>query len=423
MDSKVRRVVILLCVLVGITVIGIVVLSNIDSLKRKKKPSVNPVTSEVVSAEKEESLQLGQNLDAWKKDASFFDSEADTLAGRILEDMSALTVKAVSEERDIRVRILDYEGELMTGEAFKIAVSTDKKPNDYEKYSDSDKDGVITVDFLEPGNYLVTLLPIEGYTIPDKPTEVTVKGKIEYSFIDDISLLFKDKTEAEARLDDTMKVGAETYADKRQNASFAKDDNVYGVDVSEYNNVTDWKKVYDSGARFVMLRAGYRGSISGDIVIDKNFSENATLANRAGLDVGAYFFSQAVNEKEAVEEASAVYEVCKEKNICYPICIRIDQAGGLGRADSLEREARTKVVQAFLETVKSFGYDPCVYASSNWLKTNLDMKKLSKYRVWMAQFNVSPVEDMYYDMWQYSSKGKVQGIDGEVALNKSFIEN
>lgn len=423
MDSKVRRVVVLLCVLVGITIVGIVVLTNIDSIKRKKKPSVNSATSEVVSAEKEDSLQLGYDLDAWKKDASFFDSEADTLAGRILDDMSALAVKAVSEERDIRVRILDYEGELKTGEAFKIAVSTDKKPNDYENYSDSDKDGVITVDFLEPGNYLVTLLPIEGYKIPDKPAEVTVKGKIEYSFIEDISLLFKDKTEAEARLDDTMKVGADTYADKRQNASFAKDDNVYGIDVSEYNTVTDWKKVYDSGVRFVMLRAGYRGSISGDIVIDKNFSENATLANRAGLDVGVYFFSQAINEKEAVEEASAIYEVCKEKNICYPICIRIDQAGGLGRADSLERDARTKVAQAFLETVKNFGYDPCVYASSNWLKTNLDMKKLSNYRVWMAQFNANPAEDMYYDMWQYSSKGKVPGVEGEVALSKSFIEN
>ncbi len=179
MDSKVRRVVVLLCVLVGITIVGIVVLTNIDSIKRKKKPSVNSATSEVVSAEKEDSLLLGYDLDAWKKDASFFDSEADTLAGRILDDMSALAVKAVSEERDIRVRILDYEGELKTGEAFKIAVSTDKKPNDYENYSDSDKDGVITVDFLEPGNYLVTLLPIEGYKIPDKPAEVTVKGKIE----------------------------------------------------------------------------------------------------------------------------------------------------------------------------------------------------------------------------------------------------
>ena len=423
MDSKVRRVVILLCVLMGITVIGIVILGNLDSLKKRKKPSVTSVTSEVVSAEKEETLQLGHDLDAWKKDASFFDKEADTLAGRILEDINNLSVKAVSVERDIRVRILDYEGNLKTGEAFKVAVSTEKRPNNYENYSDSDKDGVITVDFLEPGNYLITLLPIDGYKIPDKPTEVTVKAKVEYKFIEDISLLFKEKTENEARLEDTMTVGADTYADKRQNSSFAKDDYIYGIDVSEKNTVTDWKKVYDSGIRFVMIRAGYRGSISGDIVIDEDFSENATLANRAGLDVGAYFFSQAVNEKEAVEEASAVYECCKEKNICYPVCIRIDQAGGLGRADSLDKETRTKVVEAFMETVKGFGYEPCVYASSNWLKTNLDTKKLSKYRIWMAQFSANPIEDIYYDMWQYSSKGKVPGVEGEVTLSKSFIEN
>ena len=85
MDSKVKRVVILLCVLMSLTVIGIVVLANLDTLKRKKKPSVNSVTSEVVSAEKEETLQIGYDLDAWKKDASFFDKEADTLAGLILE--------------------------------------------------------------------------------------------------------------------------------------------------------------------------------------------------------------------------------------------------------------------------------------------------------------------------------------------------
>ena len=423
MDSKVRRVVILLCVLMGLTVIGIVILVNIDTLKRNKKPSVISVTSEVVSAEKEESLQIGHDLDSWKKDASFFDKEPDTLAGKILDDMTNLSVKAVSIERDIRIRILDYEGGLMTGEAFKVAISSEKKPNDYENYSDSDKDGVITVDFLEPGKYYVTLLPIDGYTIPDKPTEVDVKSKVEYAFIEDVSLLFKEKTEAEARLDDTMVVGADTYADKKQSTSFAKDDYTYGIDVSNRNTVTDWKKVYDSGIRFVMIRAGYRGAISGDIVIDELFSQNATLANRAGLDVGVYFFSQAVNEKEAVEEASAVYEVCKEKNICYPICFRVDQAGGLGRADSLDRDARTKVAEAFMETVKGFGYEPCVYASSNWLKTNLDMKKLSKYRVWMAQFTANPIEDLYYDMWQYSSKGKVPGIEGEVYLSKSFIEN
>ena len=423
MDSKVKRIVILLCVLTAVTVIGIVVLANMDSLKRKNKPSVSIDTPEVVSADKEESLQIGYDLSAWKNDKSFFDKEAETLAGRILEDMSVLSVKAISEERDIRVRILDYEGTLKTGEAFKIAISSENKPNDYENYVDADKDGVIAVEPVEPGKYYVTLLPMDGYTVPDKPTEVTVKAKIEYTFIDDIALLFREKTESETGLEDTMTVGAATYADKKQNTSFAKDDYVYGIDISEYDTVTDWKRVYDSGIRFVMIRAGYRGSITGDIVIDSHFSENATLANRAGLDVGAYFFSQAVNEKEAVEEASAVYEVCKDKNICYPICIRIDQAGGLGRADSLDKETRTAVAEAFMKTVEGFEYEPCVYASSNWLKTNLDVKKLSGYKIWMAQFVANPIEDIYYDMWQYSSKGKVPGVENETYLSKSFIDN
>ena len=247
MDSKVRRVVILLCVLMGITVIGIVVLANLNSL-RKKRPSATSVVSEVVSVSEEKpDLQIGHDLDAWKKDASFFDKESDTLAARILDDMKELSVKAVSVERDLRVQILDYEGERKTGEAFKIAVASEKKPNDYENYADSDKDGVITVDYMEPGKYLVTLLPIEGYTIPDKPAEVTVKDKVTYEFIEDIELLFSEKSEAEARMEDSMVLGADSYADKKQTTSFAKDGYVYGVDVSEKNTVTDWNKVYESG--------------------------------------------------------------------------------------------------------------------------------------------------------------------------------
>ena len=185
MDSKVKRVVILLCVLMGITVIGIVILANLNSL-RKKKPSATRVVSEVVSVSEEKpDLQIGHDLAAWKSDASFFDKESDTLAARILEDMKELSVKAVSVERDLRVRVLDYEGELKSGEAFKIAIASDKKPNEYENYADADKDGVITVDYLEPGNYLVTLLPIDGYKVPDKPVEVTVKDKVTYEFIED----------------------------------------------------------------------------------------------------------------------------------------------------------------------------------------------------------------------------------------------
>ena len=232
MDSKVKRSVILLCVLMGVTVISIVILANLDSLK-KKKPSAASTVSEVVSVSKEDSLQIGYDLEAWKKDASFFDHDPDTIAARIFEDMSTLSVKAVSVEKDLRVRVLDYEGNLMTGIPFKIAVSSEKKPNEYENYSDSDKDGVITVDYMEPGNYLVTLLPTEGYTIPDKPVEVTVKAKTDYSFIEDISLLFTEKTETEARLDDTMVIGADSYADKKQNTSFAKDNYIYGIDISE----------------------------------------------------------------------------------------------------------------------------------------------------------------------------------------------
>ena len=145
------------------------------------------------------------------------------------------------------------------------------------------------------------------------------------------------------------------------------------------------------------------------------------LFRSAGLKVGVYFFTQAVNEVEAVEEASMVLALCEGYNLEYPVIIDSEGAGGEGRADSLDVETRTKVCAAFCETIKNAGYEAGVYASRSWFNANLNVKELDKYRIWLAEYRSTPLYSGYYDMWQYTSKGQIDGIEGNVDLNISYM--
>lgn len=424
MDSKLKRAVIAISIFCIIIVLTIVIMSNLTTIQKKlnKKETVTATsTEEVTTTSVKDSLQLGNDLNAWKSDEDFFDSEEDTLAARLMEEMITLDFKALSVERDMRVRILDFQGNLKTGEEF--AVTLQKGSEEPITITDSDEDGVLYTNMLAPGDYTVSLDAIDGYIVPEDKLTVNVPDTVEYKKIEDISLLITDKTDSEKAIDDLMTVSAEGDADKKQQKGFGSDSEViYGIDASEKNGEVDWNKVYASGIRFVMLRAGYRGAVSGDLYVDDSFYENARGAIRAGLDVGVYFFSQATTEVEAVEEASLVLEQCKDLQITYPIAFRADQAGGLGRADEIPSETRTELAKAFCETIKSAGYDPCVYASANWLTTNLDAKALESYHLWVSELKRDQsTKKYYYDMWQYSTAGSVDGVEGNVSLNISYI--
>lgn len=416
MDSKLKSAITAICIFTVITVLVIALAAG--SRKTSPVSASHTGADEIVESVQKDIKQIGNNTSVWMRDETFFDSDADTLAMKIMQDSLTLHVKAVSVEKDLRLRILDYEERIKQGEKFVLSVQS--AGNEAMICEDEDADGIVYIENLLPGEYEVSLLPFADFIVPDLPVKVKVKERVSYEKIEDIELLFSEKSEAEIDLDDLMTISSLDYADKKQDTAFAKDETAYGVDVSEKDGEIDWKKVYDSGIRFAMIRAGFRGAITGDIILDEKFQENATEAIRAGINVGAYFFSQAVSEKEAVEEASALIECCSKRNISYPVAIRIDRAGGLGRADSIDSELRTQIAEAFLKTVKSAGYDPCVYASSNWLMTNLDSKKLSKYTVWMSQLNKQPTDELVFDMWQYTTKGKVPGIQKEVSISRSY---
>ena len=194
---------------------------------------------------------------------------------------------------------------------------------------------------------------------------------------------------------------------------------VMGIDISKHNGNIDWNAVKNSGVQYVILRCGYRGSASGVLVEDQKFKKNIQGATAAGLKVGIYFFSQAVNEVEAVEEASMTLSLIKNYRITYPVYIDVESANG--RADGISKAARTSVINAFCQTIRNSGYTPGLYANKNWLTEKINTGALGGCKIWLAQYVAAPTYGGRYEMWQYSSRGSIAGIKGNVDLNVSYM--
>jgi len=200
----------------------------------------------------------------------------------------------------------------------------------------------------------------------------------------------------------------------QQNATF-------GIDVSKYQSSIDWEQVKTAGVKFVIIRIGYRGYGSGALVLDPMFEQHFTNARNAGLKVGVYFFSQAVNENEAREEAQGCAYVLNGRKLDYPIYFDTEASGGKnGRADGLGVEDRTKCAIAFCEEVKAQGYQPGVYASTLWFRKRIDLNRLKSYSIWNAHYNVagSPIA---CDMWQGTCTARIPGYGGQIDVNISYV--
>ena len=209
-------------------------------------------------------------------------------------------------------------------------------------------------------------------------------------------------------------------------ANGVKQDNVtFGIDVSKYQSGLDWNKIKKSGVSFVIIRIGYRGyGAAGNLVKDPMFEEHFTNARNAGLKVGVYFFTQAVNEAEAQEEADGCNWALNGRMLDYPIFYDTEAStapGGTGRADGLGVEDRTKCAIAFCERVKELGYKPGVYASTTWYRKRVDYNTLrSRYTIWNAHYGVSS-SPIGCDLWQGTEKARINGYSGELDANISYI--
>ncbi|MCM1149463.1 MAG: peptidoglycan DD-metalloendopeptidase family protein [Butyricicoccus sp.] len=198
-----------------------------------------------------------------------------------------------------------------------------------------------------------------------------------------------------------------------------------GIDVSEHQGAIDWEAVAGDGIDFAMIRAGYRGYSQGGLYTDEYFARNLDWARQVGLDVGLYFFSQAVTPEEAVEEAEFLLDLIDVAGleISMPIAFDWEHIGNNeARTDDVDGATLTDCAVAFCERVKQAGHDPVVYAYRNLAYFLYDLPRLNDYALWIGALGDSP--DFYYkhEIWQYSSEGKVKGIDGPVDLNLFFEE-
>ena len=192
-----------------------------------------------------------------------------------------------------------------------------------------------------------------------------------------------------------------------------------GIDVSKWNGSIDWNAVKNSGVSYVIIRVGYRGSSQGALIDDPTFKTNIKGATAAGLKVGVYFFTQAVDEVEAVQEASMVIDRISGYRISYPVFLDVESSGG--RGDKIDAATRTAVCKAFCSTIQNAGYTAGIYANKTWLNNKMDAGALGSYKIWLAQYAATPSYTGRYDLWQYKSTGKVSGISGNVDLNLSYL--
>lgn len=423
MDSKVKHTAVFIMFVMIIMIFGIVIYTNFDIVERRFLKEEETLQEETVQSEwsgaqvNRVSGQIGDDLSAFMQDETFFNSQSILDKYRPKGDENRLSIVVTSVEQDLRVQVVDYEGEPVEGESFYITV------NDEDEYKDLDQDGIVYIADLKPGEYSVSLNKMSGYKVPENPTKVRVKDKVEYVAIDDISLLIKTEDEINAALEDTSVNGADEDADNTEMTSIRKDGNAkFGIDVSKWNGEIDWDKVKSAGVEYAIIRVGYRGSSTGALVEDPYFERNIRGAIASDIPVGVYFFTQAVNEVEAVEEASMVIKLCSEYNLTYPVFIDTEGAGGNGRADKLGQAERTLVCRAFCSTIKNAGYKAGVYASRNWFNNNLLSDQLEQDVIWLAEYRETPLYQGYYQMWQYSSNGSIDGIEGRVDINLSYLE-
>ncbi len=196
-----------------------------------------------------------------------------------------------------------------------------------------------------------------------------------------------------------------------------------GVDVSTHQGEINWEMVKEAGVRFAMIRAGFRGYASGGIHQDKWFKANMKGALDAGLQVGVYFFSQSVNQKEAREEARQVLEWIEGYNVTYPVVFDWEEIiHDEARTDHVKPETVTACIKAFCAEIEAAGYTPMVYFNKNQGYDVMDLEQLERYEFWLAGYSQTPNFQYKFEMWQYSCTGSVPGIQGDVDLNICFVD-
>ena len=205
------------------------------------------------------------------------------------------------------------------------------------------------------------------------------------------------------------------------------DDETYtcriGIDVSKHNGAIDWAAVKEAGVDFAILRLGYRGYATGKLVLDSTFYTNLRGCLDNGIEVGVYFFSQALNYREGAEEAEFTVKALDGYDITYPIVFDWEPYASSvdARTHGIGDEQLNQAAQGFLETVTKAGKQAMLYQNPTYFYKHMDLSRFTDYPLWLAHY-VDMTSFYYrYDIWQYSCTGIVPGIEGNVDLNVHLI--
>ena len=194
-----------------------------------------------------------------------------------------------------------------------------------------------------------------------------------------------------------------------------------GLDVSEYQEQIDWDQVRAAGFDFAFIRIGYRGYTSGQIHPDDRATENLTAARAAGLDVGVYFYAQAVNTDEALEEARWCLDFLAGEKLDLPVVYDWEWVGPKARTAGMDKATLTECTKAFCEAIEDAGFDAMIYFNSHVSRDLLDLEALAEYPFWLAQYKEKMDYPYQVDVWQYTEEGTVPGIKGKVDIDLMFL--
>ena len=258
-------------------------------------------------------------------------------------------------------------------------------------------------------------------------------GNGYYNIISKYNELYLDVADGLPKNESNIQLCQGTPNNKAQMFKFISAGTKRGIDVSQWQGNIDWGAVKASGqVDFAIIRAGYRGwGTEGTLQVDPYFVKNVREAAANNIDIGLYFFTQATNVPEAIEEANFVLNLVRQYNVnlTYPIFIDTEDSGAVnsgkvGRADNLDVWTRTQVCKAFVDTIESYGYRSGIYASRNWFYEKLNTPELITGDIWLAHYtyDVNKKSDFKYryQLWQYTSSGYIPGINGNVDLNVAY---
>ena len=243
------------------------------------------------------------------------------------------------------------------------------------------------------------------------PDQIVVASSGRYYFFPIL-----DDIEKHGFTDSDFEVGPDGFLDY-----VGDDESVHiknGIDVSRFQGNIDWDKVARSDVDFAIVRAGLRGTTEGKLLPDDYFVDNVEAATENGIDVGVYFYSQAVNEEEAKEEVQMILDLIEPYDIKYPVVIDVESAeSDTARTASLTTDDYEAVVDTFCSTVKQAGYTPMIYGNVKSFTLLMDAVDVDDYDIWIAYYGLPLYYPYHFNMWQFTSSGKIDGIDGDVDLN------